>query len=178
MSLNILFIILVTSIYKVTSECNGSPLLCNRSYSDITHLVTHDSYAIMPNIAATQDMTIIQQLDDGVRGIKLSAVSESELRLCHSYCHVLDAGTVIDTLNSIAEWLESNPKEVVTIMWNNLYQYNVNSIADAYLDSNIMPYVFTHKLLDSWPTLQQMIDSGHRLVNFVDMQSNETSHPW
>jgi hypothetical protein len=132
----------------------------------------------MPNIAATQDMTIIQQLDDGVRGIKLSAVSESELRLCHSYCHVLDAGTVIDTLNSIAEWLESNPKEVVTIMWNNLYQYNVNSIADAYLDSNIMPYVFTHKLLDRWPNLKKMIDSGHRLVNFVDMQSNETSHPW
>ncbi|KAI9340638.1 PLC-like phosphodiesterase, partial [Pilaira anomala] len=104
-------------------ECNGGPSLCSQSYSNITQLITHDSYALSPNIAATQDYTIIDQLNDGVRGIKLTAVASLEdpqqINLCHTFCRVLDAGPATESLNLIATWLEQNPKEVVTIMWNN-----------------------------------------------------------
>jgi hypothetical protein len=166
----------------VTAVCNGGVDLCNHSYSDITQLITHDSYARSPNIAATQDTTIIDQLNDGVRGIKLSAVPSandpSVIHICHTYCRILDAGSVTNTLNNITSWLEANPKEVVTIMWNNLYNFKATQLAAVYQSSNIMPMVFTHNQSTPWPTLQEMIDTGKRVVNFVDAEADQEQVPW
>ncbi len=170
-------------ISLVASECNGGSSLCKLSYNDITQLITHDSYALFPNIAGTQDNSIIDQLNDGVRGIKLSAVPSTEdplvIRICHTYCTVLDAGSVTDTLNNITTWLEKNPKEVVTIMWNNLYNFKAAEFAKLYESSKIMPMLFTHESAsDSWPTIQEMIDSGKRVVNFIDAEADHEQVPW
>ncbi|KAI9271451.1 PLC-like phosphodiesterase [Sporodiniella umbellata] len=165
----------------VNAECNGGSHLCNWPYSNITHLVTHDSYAVSPNLAATQEISVLKQLDDGVRGIKLSAVfsaRDSSVHLCHSFCEVLDAGPASDTLDQIAFWLESNTREVVTIMWNNLYNIDASDIARSYEASSILPYVFIHKEGDPWPTLHEMIQSGKRVVNFIDSKPNEVDYPW
>lgn len=168
-------------VFTVTAECNGGTDLCNRSYANITQLVTHDSYALTPNIAATQDYNIIDQLNDGVRGIKLSAVpsigNPEVIHLCHTFCGVLDAGLVSDTLNNISQWLQNNPKEVVTIMWNNLYNFKATQLAAAYEASEIMPYVYLHST-SSWPTIQEMIDTNKRLVNFVDAEADTAQVPW
>ncbi|EPB84961.1 hypothetical protein HMPREF1544_08239 [Mucor circinelloides 1006PhL] len=167
-------------ISTVKAECNGGVDLCNRSYSDITQLITHDSYALTPNIAATQDYNIIDQLNDGVRGIKLSAVpsigNPQVIHLCHTFCGVLDAGLVSNTLNSISQWLKENPKEVVTIMWNNLYNFKATQLAAAYEASEIMPFVYLHNT--TWPTIQEMIDTNKRLVNFVDAEADTAQVPW
>ncbi|KAI7894136.1 PLC-like phosphodiesterase [Mucor mucedo] len=164
------------------AECNGGESLCNRSYSDITHLITHDSYALSPNIAATQDTTIVDQLNDGVRGIKLTAAPSTKdnsiIHLCHTYCHILDAGLATDTLNKINSWLDENPKEVVTIMWNNLYNFKATQIAAVYQASDIMPKVYYHEQSDDWPTLQRMIETGKRLVNFIDAEADNEQVPW
>ncbi|KAL9538105.1 hypothetical protein MBANPS3_011191 [Mucor bainieri] len=168
-------------ISTVKAECNGGIDLCNRSYGDIAHLITHDSYALTPNIAATQDYNIIDQLNDGVRGIKLSAVpsigNPEVIHLCHTFCGVLDAGLVSDTLNNISQWLKDNPKEIVTIMWNNLYNFKATQLAAAYETSEIMPFIYLHNNT-AWPTLQEMIDTGKRLVNFVDAEADATQVPW
>lgn len=166
----------------IMAECNGGASLCNRSYSDITQLITHDSYALSPNIAATQDNTIIDQLNDGVRGIKLTAAPSTNddlvIHLCHTYCHILDAGLAANTLNKINTWLDENPKEIVTIMWNNLYNFKAAQLAEVYQSSSIMPKVFTHNQFDAWPTLQEMIDTGKRLVNFIDAEADSEQVPW
>ncbi|KAI8888425.1 PLC-like phosphodiesterase [Backusella circina FSU 941] len=168
------------ALYRVSAECNGSPSLCEQAYNNITYLVTHDSYALTPNLAGAQDDPILQQLSDGVRGIKLSAVApkSSKVHLCHTACRILDAGPATNTLNDIAGWLKENPKEVVTIMWNNLYNYPASKIAEAYEESDIMPLVYTHNTSGPWPTIQQMIDSGKRVVNFIDAEANENRYPW
>ncbi|KAG1455545.1 hypothetical protein G6F56_007039 [Rhizopus delemar] len=177
------FLFLTTSLLLIgiRAECNGGSHLCSRSYSNITHLVTHDSYALSPNLAATQEKSIIKQLDDGVRGIKLSAISsarDSSVHLCHTFCEVLDAGPAVETLDEIAFWLSNNPKEVVTIMWNNIYNIDASEIAQSYEASSIMPYAYSHKELDPWPTLQELIDSGKRVVNFIDSKPDEEKYPW
>jgi hypothetical protein len=176
----ILLFIFCLTLYRASAECNGDSSLCGRSYNNITYLVTHDSYALTPNLAGTQDDPILTQLNDGVRGIKLSAVApkSSKIRLCHTACRILDAGPATKTLNEIAGWLKQNPKEVVTIMWNNLYNYPASKIAEAYTESDIMPLVYTHNGSGPWPTLQQMIDSGKRVVNFIDVEANESEYPW
>ncbi|KAI8377437.1 PLC-like phosphodiesterase [Radiomyces spectabilis] len=164
--------------------CNGHQSFCARPYSNITQLVTHDSYAVGQKVAATQNLPLIQQLNDGVRGIKLSAVPNhidpSQMHVCHSMCMVLDAGPAVSVLDEIADWLKDNPNEVVTIMWNNLYDLHADQFEKVYNHSNIMPYIYTHNLSNptSWPTLQEMIDSGKRVVNFVDSWADTKAVPW
>ncbi|KAG1345618.1 hypothetical protein G6F62_004096 [Rhizopus arrhizus] len=138
--------------------------------------------AVSSGIGTTQEVPILQQLDDGVRGIKLTAVisarDHSSVHLCHTFCEILDADSAVKTLNKITSWLEKNPKEVITIMWNNLYNIEASKIAQSYEASSIMPYIYTHKQSDPWPTLQEMIQSGKRVVNFIDAKANEEQIPW
>ncbi|KAF7723725.1 hypothetical protein EC973_001701 [Apophysomyces ossiformis] len=182
MFLVICVLVIVVSIVPVYSDngCNGHPDLCSRPYNNVTYLVTHDSYAYGLNVAATQSVPIIKQLEDGVRGLKFSAVPiGKEIHLCHTFCAILDSGPAKDTLNELARWLQKNPTEVVTIMWNNLYDVEATVLANAYSQSSIMPYVYTHpNLSQPWPTLQDMIDAGKRVVNFIDSQANVEEIPW
>lgn len=177
-----LFIILFIYIDNCRAECNGGISLCNKRYNEITHLVTHDAYATSPNIAATQDDSIVDQLNNGVRGIKLSAVpslaNPEDIHLCHTFCGILDAGPATSTLNEIAGWLEANPKEIITIMWNNLYSLDIDKIAKAYESSNILPYVYTHETTTDWPTLQELIQLNRRVVNFIDAKADSKRVPW
>lgn len=169
-------------VARCLAECNGGASLCSKRYNEITHLVTHDSYATSPNLAATQDDTIVDQLNNGVRGIKLSAVPSladpEVIHLCHTFCGILDAGPITKNLNSIAEWLQANPKEVITIMWNNLYNLDIDKIARAYEASSIMPFLHVHNTTSEWPTLQELIDSNHRVINFIDAKSDSSRAPW
>ncbi|RCH99607.1 hypothetical protein CU097_008476 [Rhizopus azygosporus] len=178
-----IFLFICLFIIGLRAECNGGHHLCNQAYNNVTFLVTHDSYALSPSIAATQDNSITQQLNDGVRGIKLTAVSvadetPSSVHVCHTLCEVLDGGPATDVLNEIAFWLKHNPKEVITIMWNNLHNIQPTEIEQAYKASEIMPFVYTHDSSDKWPTLQEMIQSGKRVVNFIDSSAREDDIPW
>ncbi|OAD79873.1 hypothetical protein PHYBLDRAFT_100632, partial [Phycomyces blakesleeanus NRRL 1555(-)] len=172
----------ILSLVKCQNVCNGYSGLCDRSYTNITYLVTHDSYAVGRNIAATQNFPIIDQLNQGVRGLKFSAVApildRAAVHLCHTSCSILDAGPASGVLDTIAEWLDEHPREVITIMWNNLYNMKAGRLANVYSASKIMPYIYTHDSSKPWPTLNEMIDSGKRVVNFVDSQADEKNIPW
>lgn len=51
-----------------TIPCNNYPEFCNRQYSNITEVCSHNSAFVRKNNAASnQELSIIQQLDDGVR---------------------------------------------------------------------------------------------------------------
>ena len=192
---SLLSIILLSFVHTTQATlCNGHESLCSRRYNEVTYLVTHDSYADGNNIAATQSEPIIQQLNKGVRGLKFSPVfpemiendtpdkksDPHSLHLCHTSCTILDAGSAIDTLNQIGAWLKENPGEIVTIFWNNLYNYDIGYLAAVYEASMVVPYIYTYEQdkQESWPTLQEMIDSGKRLVNFVDSAADTSKIPW
>lgn len=168
-------------VKQVYCACNGYDELCDRSYANISYLVAHDSYAYGGHIAATQNKPVLPQLEDGVRGLKFSAVlpePSSEIHLCHTSCKILDAGPAVETLNQIGQWLQEHPNEVVTIMWNNLYNIDIQKFAETYQASSVMPFVYTHPMDTAWPTLNDLIASGKRLVNFIDAMSDPTTAPW
>jgi hypothetical protein len=51
----------VTSTYAATI-CNGDSALCDRSYSNVTFIGAHDSYAVGSSIADNQDKDVTAQL--------------------------------------------------------------------------------------------------------------------
>ncbi len=56
-------------------RCNGHPQLCNRRYNDVTFAGSHNAMASADRqyISAMQDVTITDQLEQGVRGLLIDA---------------------------------------------------------------------------------------------------------
>ncbi|KAI9488926.1 PLC-like phosphodiesterase [Zychaea mexicana] len=163
--------------------CNGYAEFCSRPYSDLTYVLTHNSYAYMANPAANQQCDISAQLTDGVRALRLSAVkpdNSSDIHLCHTSCSFLDDGPAQDTLSTLATWLKDNPNEVLTVMWNVPNQdFWASDFQAPYEASGILEYAHVQEQQNlTWPTLQDLITSGKRLINFVDVNADQNSVPW
>ncbi|KAI8981905.1 PLC-like phosphodiesterase [Mycotypha africana] len=187
-SLLIFVVTIAITINFVKSEqlCNGHAELCNKPFDELTYILTHNSYGYIANPAANQLCPISTQLSDGVRGLKLSAVRASNassaaegIQLCHTSCTILNAGSAVDTLKEITNWVKSNPNEVITIMWNNIGNFTPEAFKTAYEASGILDYVHIQEYANfTWPTLGEMISSGKRVVNFLDEGADAKAVPW
>ncbi|KAJ5093330.1 hypothetical protein N7456_009191 [Penicillium angulare] len=170
-----------------STACNNSPDLCNKTYGEITHLGAHDSPFLRDSstddsLFGDQYYDTTTQLDAGVRLVTAQVhKSDSEWHLCHTSCDYLDAGLLKDWLKKVKTWLDDNENEVVTILL-------VNSNATAadlgaiYDDANITDYAYKPTSLTeaptAWPTLQDMIGNGTRLVNFVASLTTSSDYPY
>ena len=82
------------ALTKRASVCNGDASLCNRLYSNVTYIGTHNSYAIGTLQGAVtghnQEQSVATQLNDGIRLLQVQAhknstsSSGSGIDLCHS----------------------------------------------------------------------------------------------
>ncbi|KAG5654708.1 hypothetical protein H0H81_007464 [Sphagnurus paluster] len=164
--------------------CNGHAELCDRSYGTVSFVGTHDSYAVgVNNLAANQDQNITTQLNDGVRMLQVQAHNQGgTIQLCHTSCSLYDGGSLQNYLKTVKTWLDANPNEVLSLLIVNIdnlppTQYGtvfkaagVDTISYAPPSSPIQA--------SSWPTLGSMIDSGKRLVTFLDNQADITAVPY
>lgn len=114
---------------------------------------------------------------------------------------MLDAGPLSTWLAEVRSWMESNPNNVVTILLVNGPSASAKSIAKQYEAAGITSdLTYTPSGTQSgppggvsaapaessaaatgngqWPTLQSMIDSGKRLVNFVDYIGDTADAPF
>lgn len=163
--------------------CNGSPDLCSRSYSNITHLGAHDSPFVSngssnPNSitsladAGNQNINSTAQLTAGVRLLSAQVHNKSGAwHLCHTSCALLDAGTLSAWLAEIKSWMDANPHDVVTLLLVNADNASAADLDKEFKVADISSYGYippsTSNALSSWPTLQDMISHGTRLVTFV-----------
>lgn len=94
---------------------------CSKTYSNVTYIGTHDSYSVSSgSLAANQNYTVTTQLNNGVRLLQNQVHNSSGvLHLCHTSCVLLDAGTVENYLTEVKSWLDSNPNEVISMLWVN-----------------------------------------------------------
>jgi hypothetical protein len=53
--------------------CNGHAELCERLYSNVTFLGTHNSFGVGDSIAANQNKDVTAQLNDGIRTMTIQA---------------------------------------------------------------------------------------------------------
>ncbi|TFK77308.1 PLC-like phosphodiesterase [Pluteus cervinus] len=159
---------------KRATVCNGHAELCGKGYGTVAFVGAHDSYAIgVNNAAVNQDQNITTQLNDGVRMLQMQAHEESGvLTLCHTSCVLYNGGTLQAYLTTVKTWLDANPNEVLSLLIVNID----NAPASAYdtvfksvgLDAVSFAPASSPLTASSWPTLGSMIDSGKRLVTFLD----------
>lgn len=80
------------------------------------------------------------------------------------------AGPAVNYLTDIKKWLDANPHDVVTLLLTNGDYVPVGNFSSVMEKSGLASYAYTppHQLaIDEWPTLQEMITAGDRLVMFL-----------
>ncbi|KAH5290025.1 hypothetical protein HBI67_052180 [Parastagonospora nodorum] len=137
------------------------------------------------------------QLDAGVRLLTVQVhvgskhgTAARELRLCHSSCALFDVGSLQDWLWEIRIWLDRNPNEVVTIILVNLGSASATELEGEYSRADLAHYGWVPPNISeapplssesnkTWPTLATMINSGQRLVTFVNpLTPDEANAPY
>ncbi|KAL8736300.1 MAG: hypothetical protein Q9166_000455 [cf. Caloplaca sp. 2 TL-2023] len=166
--------------------CNGREDLCNRRYSNISHIATHDAPFIGVLPMENQNVDIPTQLDAGIRFLQAQTHRNAfgKLSLCHTHCVMKDAGLLTSYLEVIKEWLDEHPKEVVTILLTNGDRLHISEFDKAFNKSGIIPYTYVAHgdpnkwTLDSWPTLGELIINNTRLIAFLDTGADQKRVPY
>ncbi|KAG6911603.1 hypothetical protein DXG01_011906 [Tephrocybe rancida] len=166
--------------------CNGHAELCAKGYGLVSYVGTHDSYAIQNGafgFAVNQDQSITTQLNDGVRMLQVQAHLQSGvIRLCHTSCSLYDGGTFEDYLKTVKTWLNANPNEVLSILIVNIDNAPASTYGTIYTAAGVDTLSYAPETsplqASAWPTLGAMIDSGKRLVTFMDNQADLTAVPY
>ncbi|KAJ9602363.1 hypothetical protein H2200_013218 [Cladophialophora chaetospira] len=167
-----------------TVPCNGHPALCNRKFSNITHVGAHNSPFVRPgNIAANQELDVETQLNDGIRMLQFQAHLQNDtIYLCHTSCDLLNVGTLEDYLTTVARWLRGHPYDVIAILIGNYDVINPMNFTAPVTNSGLIDFVYTPPTqpmpLESWPTLAEMIFRNTRAVVMLDYEANQTAIPW
>ncbi|KAF9566105.1 PLC-like phosphodiesterase [Agrocybe pediades] len=172
------------TINRRATVCNGHAELCNRSFGNVTFVGAHDSYAIgVNNLAVNQDQSITQQLNDGIRMLQMQAHNQSGvIRLCHTSCGLYDGGTLEDYLKTVKQWLDSNPNEVLSLLIVNIDNLPASAYGAVFKSAALdtVSYAPPTAIVPAsgWPTLGDLIDSGKRLLTFLDNGADLSSVPY
>lgn len=163
-------------------SCNGSPSLCGRSIANTTFVGSHNSpfVGILPS--HNQYVSVTDQMKLGVRFLQAQTQDKrGAVQMCHTACELLDVGPLADYLKPIKAFLDGNPNEVITMLLTNPDALSVTLFADAFRSTGLEAYAFVpgKKLaLAEWPTLGSLIDSGKRLIVFMDYHSDTGKVPY
>jgi len=185
---SLLFVSSVSAVplRKRAQLCNGHAELCDRKYGNVTFLGSHDSFAFSGNpfaLARTQEVDLLTQLGDGVRMLQAqSHMNGGQLHFCHGTCVLFDGGSVEDYLNKVKYFLDRHPNEVITLIFTNPENQSVANVWKPIFDKTgitQMAYTPTQPVMsrDDWPTLGEMIETGKRVVVFLDKGAETRTEP-
>ncbi|KAL9106450.1 MAG: hypothetical protein Q9227_008538 [Pyrenula ochraceoflavens] len=169
--------------------CNGHAELCSRKYSAITFAGAHDSPFVGELPTQNQNIDLTDQLNLGIRFLQgqthKSIPDDKVLELCHTSCIEEDGGKLTDYLKTVTTWLDGHPNQVVTLLLTNGDNVDISLFDNAFNTAGAKKYTYAPAngeavalKLDSWPTLGDMIDSGKRLVVFLDYGANTAKVPY
>jgi hypothetical protein len=162
----------------VQAQCNGNPDLCGRRYDQVSYLTTHNAFNAeeegfnFPN--HTYGLT--RQLNDGVRGLMLDVYDEAGVATVYHSIAVLGTATLESNLTEIKDFLDANPNEVVTIIFECYADFEL--VETAFINTEALDYTWEQPLGEPWPTLQQMIDENKRLVVLSDRNDAAPGEDW
>lgn len=149
--------------------CSGHVELCERPFDEVVFATTHNSHAALDDgftaFNANHQQGISAQLDAGVRGMLIDTYYEdgpgSPIILCHGPCG-LGSISHLDTLQVFVEFLEANPGELLTL----IYQDGVSpqDLAVEYETSGAIELVYAHPEGTPWPTLGELVEANTRLI--------------
>ncbi len=170
--------ILALVAHVAIAQINKNGQLNNYKYNEIVFLTTHNAYNsqndgfLFPN----QNHHILRQLTDGVRALMIDVYEqEGELIVCHA-TKALGYKFLHDELKLISNFLENNPNEVITIIFE-CYS-TANNIEKAIVNAGLKKYLYTNTNTKLWPTIGEMIETNKRLVVFSDKNDAATNQSW
>lgn len=177
--------------FRRASVCNGRSELCSRSYSNVTYLGAHDSFAFSDSdiiLSRDQEVDVPSQLALGVRMLQAQSHKNpitGQIHFCHTSCFLFDGGRVRDYLFKVKTFLDKNPNEVITLIFTNPESLSTKDVwAPEFVASGIDKLAFTPPKpgtpikQSDWPTLGQLIDSGKRVVVFLDQGADDGAVPY
>ncbi|KAI9764076.1 MAG: hypothetical protein M1840_008880 [Geoglossum simile] len=135
------------------------------------------------NLFSNQRKNVTEQLNDGIRILQGQVHKQKKvLHFCHTDCKFLDAGPIIDYFTMVANWINSHPNDVVTIILGNGDCTPVSAFKDPLQKSGLASLAYippkVPMRLDDWPTLGELIDSGKRVIIFMDYKADQTRVPY
>lgn len=145
--------------------CNGHAELCARRFDEVVFPMTHNSYSSKDDgfslFNANQIHPVSTQLAEGIRGLMLDVEMDGdEVIMCHGPC-LFGQVAHLDVLADIADFLAKNPREIVTIIYQD--GAPVAEIAADLAATGLDQLAFTYQG-GPFPTLGEMIDANTRLV--------------
>lgn len=162
---------------STSKACNNQPSYCDRPYSTLTQIGSHDSAFVGPLPQQNQNIGITAQLDLGIRFLQAQThknpLNNSVIQLCHTSCFLEDAGTLESFLETVKNWLDKHSHEVVTLLLTNPDSIPVSTFDETFEAVGLKEYAFVPESspdvlrMDKWPSLGGLIDNGSRLVVFL-----------
>lgn len=140
-------------------------------YDQTAWICTHNA---MSNAAdgwwfPNQNKNIREQFADGVRAFMLDVhVQDGALVLRHgpSMARILGWRPLAAELSTLHALLQANPRAIVTVILESYAP--ARDVAAAFRSAGLEAYAYTHRAGEPWPSLGELIRSGHRLVVFTD----------
>ncbi|KAF7307121.1 PLC-like phosphodiesterase [Mycena indigotica] len=176
--------LLSATLTSAATICNGHAELCGKSFGNVSFVGAHNSYAVgTNNLAVNQDYDITQQLNDGVRMLQMQAHNQSGvIQLCHTSCFLYNGGTLEDYLKKVKSWMDANTQEVLSLLIVNIDNLPAATFGAVFASVGLdkLSYAPTSSPMtaSSWPTLGSLIDSGTRLISFLDNTANPAAVPY
>lgn len=158
--------------------CNGHAELCSRPFDDVVFAATHNAHSAQldgyPVLNANQVSGLDVQLADGVRALLMDVYDLNGANVfCHGPCALASTSHVAG-LQTLKTFLDDNPREVVTIIYED--HLAVDRIAADFASVGLDRYVYAHPSGAPWPTLGTMIENNTRLV--VTAESGGAPPAW
>ncbi len=163
---------------NLSAQCNGHELLCAKKYNEVAYLTTHNAFNTEEDnfLAPNQTHSISQQLTNGVRALMLDVYDINGVATVYHSLDILGTAPLASILAEIKTFIDEHPNEILTIIFE--CYINVDAIATEMEQSGLFPLLFTKESDTQWPTLQEMIDSGKRLVIFSDCNDATPEQSW
>jgi len=183
-NLNVVFGLTIPLVKRSDQLCNGHTELCDRPYGNITFVGAHDSFASSYNpfaLSRTQEVDVSSQLRQGVRLLQVQAhMNGKDVHFCHTSCILYDGGKVQNYFRKVKNFLDRHPNEVVTIIianpenvttsvWQPIFE------STGFADMAYVPPQSSPMMRDQWPTLREFLDTGKRLVIFIDKGAEDNT---
>ncbi|ORY61278.1 PLC-like phosphodiesterase [Pseudomassariella vexata] len=163
--------------FTTAATCNGHDELCDRQYSNITFVGSHNSAFVGYLPVDNQFTSVADQLSQGVRFLQAQTHDkDGTVELCHTSCLEEDAGSLEGYLVMVKTFLDSNADEVVTLLLTNGDGIAGADFAGVFEAAGIDSYAYSpgsNLALAEWPTLGELISAGTRLVVFMDYPADD-----
>ena len=157
-------VFLIDSWYGQMS--NHPPLVAN----------TDDSRA--QAMAAAQQIYGPEVVDSALRvrnALDLQPVGAVKPYLCHELCE-LGSTEWLPLMKRVGEWMDAHPRDVVTLFVQDMV--TPPDVETLLHEAGLYDLLYTPTPGQQWPTLREMIDSGHRLVWLHEKVGGGPTRPW